>query len=60
MTDRRRTVPPADTDPTLAAFHAEVVRLMSLSQEAFGDLDPDALAPIVAAIRATPSDVTAS
>jgi hypothetical protein len=60
MTDRRRTSLSADNDDVLAAFHAEVARLASLSQEAFAALDPDALAPLVASIRASSSEVSPS
>jgi hypothetical protein len=54
MTDRRRTGISSHREPTLTAFHAEVTRLMSLSWDAFADLDPDALVPLVATIRAIP------
>jgi hypothetical protein len=56
MTDRRTTAQ-RDIDSVLHAFDAEVARLMSLSQEVFGALDPGALAPLVVTIRAIPSQV---
>jgi hypothetical protein len=60
MTDHRTNDLPADSDDVLAAFHAEVVRLMSLSREAFAALAPDGLAPLVATIHVTASKVPAS
>jgi hypothetical protein len=60
MADRRRTGISSHREPTLTAFHAEVTRLMSLSWDAFADLDPDALVPLVATIRAIPREVPAS
>jgi hypothetical protein len=60
MTDRRMTGLPADNESALADFHVEVARLMSLSQDAFAVLDPDALPSIVATIRATSSQAPAS
>ena len=44
----------------LAAFHAEVARLMGLSQAAFAAVNPHALVPLVATIRATHSEVSPS
>jgi hypothetical protein len=60
MTDRCKTGLTGNNDAALAAFHAEVDRLMSLTKDAFADLDPDVLTPIVATIRATPSEVSRS
>ena len=60
MTRSRTTGLPADNDDVLAAFHAEVARLMSLSREAFAGLDPDGLAPLVATIHVVASKVPAS
>jgi hypothetical protein len=51
---------PANDDDALSAFHAELAHLMSLSEEAFAVLSPDALTPLVAKVRATPSEVSLS
>lgn len=59
MTHSRTTDLPAD-NAVLAAFNAEVARLMSLSRQAFAALDPDGLAPLVATIQVTASKVSAS
>ena len=60
MNDRRRIRPTAAEDDVLGDFHAEVARLLSLSQEAFAAVDPDVLEPLVATIRVTPSKVAFS
>ena len=60
MTDRRGTDLPAQDEDMLAAFHAEVARLMGLSQAAFAAVNPHALVPLVATIRATHSEVSPS
>jgi hypothetical protein len=60
MTDRPRTDLQAKNRSALAAFHAEVTRLMALSPESFAELHPAALAPLVATIRATPREMTTS
>jgi hypothetical protein len=60
MTDDCETdVLPEEQNP-LAALSAEVERLLSLTPEAFAVLDPGALTPIVATIRATFSEVSVS
>ncbi len=47
---------PSNHNDSLAAFYAEVARLMSLSHEAFAELDAGDLEPIFA----TPSKVSPS
>jgi hypothetical protein len=60
MTDCRRNGHPGLNDHGLTAFHAEVDRLMSLGAEPFAALSPNALQPLVATIRAIPSEVSSS
>jgi hypothetical protein len=60
MNERHRPGLPSNNGDMLAAFHAEVARLMSLSHEAFAELDPGVLEPIVTTIRATSSEVSPS
>jgi hypothetical protein len=50
----------ANDDDALSAFHAELAHLMSLSEGAFAVLSPDALMPLVAKVRAAPSEVSPS
>jgi hypothetical protein len=59
MTHRPDIGLPVNYD-ALTAFRAEVVRLMSLTEEAFADVEPHALTPIPATIRATSSGVSCS
>lgn len=60
MTDCGKTGLPAGSDDVLASFHAKVASLTRLSQEAFAALDPYALGPLVATIRARSSEVPVS
>jgi hypothetical protein len=50
----------AEDRSVLVRFSVEVARLLGLDAEAFSALNPDALPPIVATIRATPSGVSPS
>ncbi len=59
MTACRRTGLSPHND-VLAGFHAEVARLMALSQEDFAALDAHALTSIPATIRVIPSEVSSS
>lgn len=60
MTDCRRHGHPSHSDRGLAAFHAEVDRLMSLGQGSFAALSPEDLTPLLATISVTPSKVSSS
>lgn len=60
MTEPRGIRRSTDEEGALAAFHAEVARLLELDRETFAELDTGDLEPIVATIRATPSKVSPS
>jgi hypothetical protein len=60
MTEPRGTGRSTDNEDALVAFHAEVARLLELDRGTFAELDAGDLEPIVATIRATPSQVTRS
>ncbi len=60
MTDPPKTDSTARNHAVAAAFNTEVHRLVALSCEAFHDLDPRTLVPLVAVITVTSREMPCS